>query len=118
MGRFSSASKLVAYAGLTPALFESGSSVNRRTRISRLGSGSLRHLLHMPSLVAIRYNPTLKRFFERLINKGKNRKAAVVACMAKLLRIMYGVLVHQRHFDPDYLKSLTSITASHLVNAL
>ena len=50
--RFVSASKLVAYAELTPALFESGSSVNRRTRISRLGSSDLRHLLYMPSLAA------------------------------------------------------------------
>ena len=105
VGRFSSASKLVAYAGLTPALFESGSSINRCTRISRLGSGNLRHLLYMPSLVAIRYNPVLKRFFDRLVEKGKNKKAAVVACIAKLLRIMYGVLIHQRPFDPGYLEA-------------
>lgn len=103
--RFATASKLVAYAGLTPALFESGSSVNRRTRISRLGPSSLRHLLYMPSLSAIRYNPILKRFFDRLVDKGKTRKAAVVACMAKLLRIMYGVLVHRCPFDPSYAKA-------------
>lgn len=66
VGRFSNASKLVAYSGLTPALFESGSSVNRRTRISRLGSSNLRHLLYMPSLAATRYNPVLKSFFEPL----------------------------------------------------
>lgn len=101
--RFATASKLVAYSGLTPALFESGSSVNRRTRISRLGSSSLRHLLYMPSLAAIRYNPILKDFFDRLVERGKNKKAAVIACMAKLLRIMYGVLIHRRPFDPDYL---------------
>lgn len=104
VSRFATASKLVAYTGLTPALFESGSSVNRRTRISRLGSSSLRYLLYMPSLAAIRYNPVLKRFFARLVDKGKTRKAAVVACMAKLLRIMYGVLIHQRPFDPSYIE--------------
>ena len=93
----------MAYAGLTPALFESGSSINRRTRISRLGPSSLRYLLYMPSLAAIRYNPLLKDFFNRLVEKGKNKKAAVVACMAKLLRIMYGVLIHQRPFDVNYL---------------
>ena len=79
VSRFATASKLVAYAGLTPALFESGSSVNRRTRISRLGPSSLRYLLYMPSLAAIRYNPMLKNFFNRLVEKGKNKKAAVVA---------------------------------------
>lgn len=105
VSRFATASKLVAYSGLTPALFESGSSVNRRTRISRLGPSSLRYLLYMPSLAAIRHNPILKGFFDRLVKKGKNRKAAVVACMAKLLRIMYGVLVHQRLFDVNYSKA-------------
>lgn len=105
VGRFSSASKLVAYAGLTPALSESGSSVSRRTRISRLGSSDLRHLLYMPSLAAKRYNPVLEDFFNRLVGKGKSKKAALVACMAKLLRIMYGVLIHRRPFDPGYLKT-------------
>lgn len=100
--RFASARKLVAFAGLTPARFESGSSVMRRSRISRLGSAHLRRLLFMPALAAIRYNPTLKRFFERLVENGKNRKAALIACMAKLLRIVYAVLVHQRPFDPAY----------------
>jgi hypothetical protein len=57
----------------------------------------------MPSLAAIRYNPILKDFFDRLVERGKNKKAAVIACMAKLLRIMYGVLIHRRPFDPDYL---------------
>ena len=100
VGRFASASKLVAYSGLTPARFESGSSVNRRTRISRLGPSRLRQLLYMPCLAAIRYNPRLKTFFERLVANGKNKKAAVVACMAKLLRIIFGVLTHRRPFDP------------------
>ena len=100
VGRFASASKLVAYSGLTPALFQSGSSVDRRTRISRLGPSSLRQLLYMPCLAAIRYNSRLKVFFERLVANGKNKKAAVVACMAKLLRIIYGVLTHRRPFEP------------------
>ena len=69
IGRFATASKLVAYSGLTPALFESGSSINRRTRISRLGPSSLRYLLYMPSLAAIRYNPIIKGFFNRLVEK-------------------------------------------------
>lgn len=100
--RFASARKLVAFAGLTPARFESGLSVVRRSRISRLGSAHLRRLLFMPSLAAIRYNPVLKRFFERLVKNGKNKKAALIACMGKLLRIVYAVLVHQRPFNPAY----------------
>jgi transposase len=100
--RFASARKLVAFAGLTPARFESGSSVVRRARISRLGSAHLRRLLFMPSLAAIRYNPLVKVFFDRLVERGKNRKVALIACMAKLLRLVYAVLVHQQPFDPAH----------------
>lgn len=98
--RFASARKLVAFAGLTPARFESGSSVSKQSRISRMGSSHLRRLLFMPSLAAIRHNPVVKAFFDRLVAAGKAKKAAVVACMAKLLRIVFGVLVHRQPFDP------------------
>ncbi len=98
--RFASARKLVAFAGLTPAQFESGSSIARRSHISRLGSCHLRRLLYMPCLSAIRFNPIIKVFFERLVVRGKHKKAAVVACMAKVLRIVYGVLTQQMPFDP------------------
>ena len=98
--RFASARKLVAFAGLTPAQFESGTSIIRRSAISRLGSNHLRRILFMPCLAAIRFNPIIKGFFERLVQGGKHKKAALVACMAKLLKIVYGVLTHQKPFDP------------------
>lgn len=96
--RFASARKVVAFAGLTPARFESGSSVRGYSVISRLGSSSLRRILYMPSLSAMRFNPVIKGFFERLVKHNKPRKAAVVACMAKLLRIAYGVLISDKPF--------------------
>lgn len=90
--RFSDARKVVAFAGLTPARFESGTSIGGYTRISRVGSSQLRRILYMPCLSAIRFNPVIKAFFDRLVARGKPRKAAVIACMAKLLKIAYGVL--------------------------
>jgi transposase len=98
--RFSTARSLVAYAGLTPERCESGSSLHKQSHISRLGSAHVRRLLYMPALSGLRYNPLLKAFFERLVAKGKARKAALVACMAKLLRIAYGVLRSGQPFDP------------------
>ncbi len=99
--RFASAAKLVAFAGLTPQQTVSGTSV-KRTRLSKLGSSRLRRLLYMPSLVAVRHNPPLKRFYERLLARGKAKKTALVAAMAKLLRIVFGVLTHRQPFSPDY----------------
>ena len=96
--RFSSARKLVAFAGLTPSQFESGSTVHRYTRISRMGSSAIRRILYMPCLSAIQHNGVIRSFFNKLVERGKPRKAAVVACMAKLLKIIYGVLIHRHPF--------------------
>ena len=103
--RFSTARSLVAYAELTPEHCESGSSLHKQSRISRLGSAHVRRLLYMPALSGLRYNPLLKAFFERLVARGKARKAALVACMAKLLRIAYGVLRSGQPFDPAYARA-------------
>lgn len=100
--RFESARKLVAFVGLTPTQFESGTSVAKRSHITRLGSSHVRQLLYMPCLSAIRFNPVIRAFFERLVQGGKHKKAAVVACMAKLLKIVFGVLTHQKPFDPAH----------------
>lgn len=67
-----------------------------------MGSSNLRRILYMPSLVALRYNPLLKRFYQNLIARDKNKKAALTACTAELLRIIYGVLNHQQPFNPDH----------------
>lgn len=90
--RFANACKLVAFAGLAPARFESGTGVGGVTAISRLGSSSLRRVLYMPSMAAIRCYPIVKAFYEKLVDRRKPGKAAVIACMARLLKIAYGVL--------------------------
>lgn len=99
--RFRSARSLVAFSGLTPMLHESGKSA-KYTAISRMGSAHLRHFLYMPTLSAIRFNPVIKAFYERLIANGKPKMVALVASMAKLLKLIYGVLKHNKPFEPDH----------------
>ena len=103
--RFQSAGQLVAWAGLNPKRHESGSS-RAYTAISRMGSSTLRGVLYMPALTAIRFNPRICDFYDRLVARGKPKKAALVAAMAKLLRIAYGVLSSNQAFKP--LLGLTS----------
>lgn len=105
ISRFANPRKLVAFAGLTPAQFASGTSVIKRSRITKLGSSHLRKLLYMPSLSAIRWNPVIREFFERLVAHGKSRKAALVACMGKLLKIIHAVLTKQQPFNPIHSKA-------------
>ena len=105
LGDFETANALAAYAGLTPRLFQSGSSVHRPSHISKQGNSHLRTALYMPALGAPRWNLRCRHLEQRLQERGKSGKLIVVANMHLLLRIAYGVLKHQQPYDPLYLHS-------------
>jgi len=100
--RFATAQQAAAYAGLAPREYSSGTSVRKRTRLSKAGNARLRKALYLPALTAIRFNPLLKALYERLVEAGKAKMAAVGACMRKLLMIAYGVLKSRSPFDPQW----------------
>lgn len=81
----------VAHAGLDPRVYESGTSVTKRPRLSKLGNVHIRRILFMPALVAVRQNPHVKAFFDKLIARQKKPLQAYVAVMRKLLHAIYGM---------------------------
>lgn len=99
--RFASAQQAAAYAGLAPREFRSGTSVKKRTRLSKAGNARLRKALYLPAMTAIQYNPLVAAFYDRLVAAGKAKMAALGACMRKLLMIAYGVLKSRTPFDPS-----------------
>ena len=105
---FARAQQAAAYAGLAPREYRSGTSVRKRTRLSKAGNARLRKALYLPALTAIRFHPLLGGFFERLVAAGKSRMAAVGACMRKLLMIAYGVLKNGVPFDPSWGRKMPS----------
>jgi transposase len=90
---FDSAEQLAAYIGLVPIMRKSGTSLSGKPRMSRQGPKSLRALLYMAAVCAIRKNgnPVARALYERLLLKGKAKKAALGAVMRKLAHICYGV---------------------------
>jgi len=94
--------KVVAFIGLAPREFTSGSSVKGKPRICKTGQARMRKALYMPSLVSMQYNPIIIDFCRRLTNKAKNGKVIVCAAMRKLVHIIFGVLKSGRPFDPNY----------------
>ncbi len=102
VSRFDNVKQLVAYAGIAPAERQSGSSLRGKVMINKRGSKRLRKALYMPAMVAAQHNPVIKKFYERLLAKGKKPICALVACMRKLLHIAYGVLKHKKEFDPNW----------------
>ena len=84
--------EMVAYAGLNPSHHRSGTSIDRPTRISKVGNATLRSSLYMPALSAMRYNPAIIALVARLKQAGRLKpKQIVVAAMRKLLVICFGV---------------------------
>ena len=82
--------------------FRSGSSVRGRTRLSKSGNARLRKALYLPTLTAIRLNPLLQGFFDRLVAAGKPKRQAAGACIRKLVMLCYGVLKNRQPFDPEW----------------
>lgn len=101
----------VAQAGLDPRRHSSGSSIEKKERISKVGNVRLRRALYMPALVAIRWEPNVGAFYEHLIAKGKKPIVAVVAVMRKLLHAIYGMLKHNQDFDGDKFYQIPEPTA-------
>ncbi len=91
----------VAHAGLDPRAFESGSSVQKKVRISKVGNSHLRHALYMPAQSASLYDKQVKIFREQLAQRGKTPMQGVVAVMRKRLHTIYGVLKNKTPYDPN-----------------
>lgn len=100
--QFSDVRKLVAFMGLSPRKHTSGTSVNKKPRISKIGKSQLRKAFYMPAVTALRHNPIIKEMKERLEQKGKHMMVIVIAAMRKLIHIIYGVLKNKVPFDPNY----------------
>jgi len=98
---FEDARQAAAYAGLSPRRHESGKSVRKRGRLCKVGNAGLRKALYMPAMVAIKHNPTIKAFAQRLRENGKCENVIIGAAMRKLLHIAYGVLKHQKPFNSE-----------------
>jgi transposase len=92
----------VAYAGLDPAPHQSGGSVRGGGQISKAGNARLRQALYMAALSASQHNPPLRRFYQRLLARGKPKPLALVAVARKLLVLMVTLLRHNRTYDPDW----------------
>ena len=88
----------VAHAGLDPRAHQSGTSVDKPARISKVGNAHIRRALYMPALVAVQHNRHVRAFHEKLVARGKTPLQAYVAVMRKLLHAIYGMLTTRTAF--------------------
>lgn len=97
---FKTANQFVSYAGLSPAIIQSGTRVRGRGRLSRYGNRRLKSTLYMPALCAYRFNA-----FPKLINNlkkaGKPKMVIIVAIMRKLAKLAYYIVKTGQPYDAE-----------------
>ncbi len=103
---FEDASQLCWYAGITPTIRASGSSVRGKSRISKMGNPKLRNLLFMCSFTACKHNKACRDIYERIIAKGKSKKLALIAVCNKLLKQAFAVATSGLPYDENYASRL------------
>ena len=100
--RFADVKALCAYIGVSPTTFRSGSSVNGKGGIAKLGQGRMRQLLYLCSWTAKSCNPACRALYLRQQALGKPPKVINIAIAHKLLRQAFAVATTGRPFAPEY----------------
>jgi transposase len=93
-----SSKRLAALAGIAPFNCDSGTFRGKRRCFG--GRATLRCALYMATVTAIRCNPVIQPFYQRLVTAGKPKKVAIVACMRKLLTILNAMVRDNSPWDP------------------
>lgn len=94
--------QLVSYSGLDVVMHTSGTSINKKPKISRRGNKYLRKCLHFPALTAIRHSKKPKETFVRLVSKHGIKMKAAVAVQRKMLILIYTLWKKEEVYDQDY----------------
>ena len=92
--------QIAALVGVAPLNRDSGTHRGKRSIWG--GRATARAVLYMATMSAVRSNPALRTFYERLIANGKSKKVALTAAMRKLLTILNAVVRDQRPWDPAF----------------
>ena len=103
---FSSAKQISRFLGLCPTYQQSGTSVNVKGHINRNGDSHLRGQLYIVAMASIRCNTACRETYERLCDRGKPGKVALIAVANKLIRQMFAVVTYNRPYIDGYVSSL------------
>lgn len=99
---FESAKQLSSYFGMSPTERSSGSSLRGRVRINKTGSTNVRTHLFMCSFTASQCNPQCAALYNRLVNKGRSKKMALIAVCNKLLKQAFAISRSGVIYDSQY----------------
>ncbi|MGA2333722.1 MAG: transposase, partial [Syntrophales bacterium] len=95
---FESHKKVIAMAGLDPALYQSGK-IDRKGKITKRGNRHLRRVIWVMTTKVIQFNVRFKQYYLKRIQDGLPYKMAVLATAHKLIRIMFAMLTNETQFN-------------------
>jgi transposase len=96
--------QLCSYCGLDVVHNQSGL-FKGKSKISKKGNRFIRRALFMPALCAIQHNPTLKEFYDKLVDRKKVKKVGITAVIRKMLVLTYTLWKNNTEFEIDYKKA-------------
>jgi Transposase and inactivated derivatives len=101
ISRFSNPSKLLAFAGLDPSVYQSGNFSAKHTRMSKRGSRVLRYALMNAAHNVVKNNATFKAYYDAKMAEGRTHYNALGHCAGKLVRIIWKMLTDEVEFNLD-----------------
>lgn len=104
--RFENHKQLSAYFGLSPRIYQSGSSIKGRASICKMGMSQVRAMLYLCSWSAVKYNEACREFYQRLLQKNKSKKLALIAVSNKLIKQAFAIAKNKSMYDPNYPKNI------------
>ncbi len=100
---FEKSKQVTSFLGICPSPYQSGTSVKGSGRILKKGNSYIRKLLYICSLSALRANKSCRELFNRLVQKGKSKRLALIAVANKLIRQAFAVLKTRSLYKEDFL---------------
>jgi transposase len=97
--QFENHKKLIAMAGLDPALYQSGK-IDRKGKISKRGNRHLRRIIWLMTTKVIQFNERFKQYYLKRTKDGLPYKMAVLATAHKLIRVIFAMLTNRTLFNP------------------
>ena len=108
LSNFESYKQMASFIGITPAIRQSGKSLNKTTGITKQGNANLRTLFYLAALSASRSNLACINLYNRLILKGKQKKTALIAVANKLIKQLFAIIKFNRTYINNYNINLDS----------
>ena len=100
ISRFSSADKLLAFAGLDPSVKQSGEFMSNQNRMSKRGSPYLRRAIWLASTVAVQYDPMFGAYYEKKMSEGLHYMNVIGHVSRKMTAVIFAVLRDGRPYQP------------------